>query len=111
MHIVSKHLLIPAVRNKIEELIRASDIAHKLEGHHYFSDELSQFKLRLEATLEEDNTKEIYFWLHEESIEAQTRSVFKEHNATNFEVDNIVKHFIAMIDNNSPIAIKVWRKK
>jgi len=111
MHIVGKHLLIPAVRNKVEELIRASDIAHKLEGHHYFSDELSQFKLRLEATLEEDNTKEIYFWIHEESIEAQARSVFKEYNATNFEANNMVKHFIAMIDNNSPIAIKVWRKK
>lgn len=111
-HIVAKHLLIPTIRNRVEELVTADDIANKLEGRPaYYVTELSQFKIRLNTALEEDKTKEVYFWINEDSIAAQARSVFKEHNATNFEADNIVKHFIAMIDNNSPIAIKVWRNK
>lgn len=111
LHIVAKHMLIAKVRDKLEELINADDVAQSLQGNRYFRAELPQFKFRLEDALEEDKNKEVYCWVYEENIAAQARSIFKEHNATNFEANNIVNHFIAMIDNNSPIAIKVWRNK
>jgi hypothetical protein len=100
--------LIPTAKERLEELIGACDVARKLDGRDYFVDELPEFRVRLEDIVRlKYKTKAVYCWMHEKTYAEQALSLFKEHNANNFEINHMVNHLIAMIDNNTPIGIKL----